>query len=80
MARSGLITTEQLDDYLTNNYTELKNKIRIVDITRQQYSPTNFDSVKTTITGEDGKDYSVFTNDCLGIVPVIVTAANALYF
>ena len=28
MARSGLITTEQLDDYLTNNYTELKNKIR----------------------------------------------------
>lgn len=80
MARSGLITTEQLDDYLTNNYTEIKNKIRIVDITRQQYNQANFNSVKSTITGEDGKDYAIYTNDCLGIVPVIVTATNALYF
>ena len=84
MARSGLLTTEQLDDYLTNNYTEIKNKIRIVDITRHEYEQAPFKSVKSIIvdnpTSALSTTYAVYTNECLGIVPLIVTATNALYF
>jgi len=84
LARSGLLSTEQLDDYLTNNYTDIKNKIRIVDITRNQYESTPFNSIKSTYIDDANSrlstSYSVYTNDCLGIVPLIVTATNALYF
>lgn len=84
MARSGMIPTEKLDDYLTNNYTDIQNKIRIVDITRHQYEPTPFNTVRSVIEDNSvyGKkeSYSIYTNECLGIVPVIVTPANALYF
>ena len=83
LARSGLLSTEQLDDYLTNNYTDIKNKIRIVDITRNQYEPTPFNSVKSTYVDTSTRlssSYSIYTNECLGIVPLIVTATNALYF
>lgn len=81
LAKSGMISMEQLDDYLTENYTDIHNKIRIVDITRKQYEPTTFDSVQSILTDEeDGSKYAIYTNDCLGIVPVIVTPANALYF
>ena len=84
MARSGMIPTEKLDDYLTNNYTDIQNKIRIVDITRHEYEPTPFNTVRSVIEDNSvyGKKepYSIYTNECLGIVPVIVTPANALYF
>lgn len=79
-ARSGMITTDQLDDYLTNDYTQIQNKIRIVDMTRHQYDPTSFDTVKSTLSDENGQTYSIYTNDCLGIVPVVVAPTNALYF
>lgn len=80
IARSGLISMDKLDDYLVNDYTDLNNKIRIVDIARNKYEQASFDSVMTYKTSSDGQKYGIYTNDCLGIVPVIVTPANALYF
>ena len=81
LAKSGMISMEKLDDYLTENYTDIHNKIRIVDITRKQYEATPFESVQSNLSDEsDGSKYAIYTNDCLGIVPVIVTPANALYF
>lgn len=84
MARSGMLPLSALDEYLTNNYTDIRNKIRIVDITRHEYEPTPFNTVRSVIeeVGVYGKkdSYSIYTNECLGIVPVIVTPANALYF
>lgn len=86
MAKSGMIHLSVLDDYLTNNYTDLLNKIRIVDITRHEYEPTPFNTVKSVIEDDSNsaygrnESYSIYTNECLGIVPVIVTPANALYF
>ena len=79
MAKSGLLTLDKLDDYLTNDYTDIHNKIRIVDITRQQYEQASFDSIKCTLSDDANSQYSIYTNDCLGIVPVIVSPANALY-
>jgi len=78
-AKSGLLDIEKLDDYLTNNYSGLQNKIRIVDITRNNYESTPFNSIKSILSDENGT-YSTYTNDCLGIVPVIVAPTNALYF
>jgi len=53
----------------------IKNHIRIVDVSKQQYTKANFNCVST--------DYSTgtqTTNDALGIFPVITTASNALLF
>ena len=46
----------------------------IVDITRAQYDTVeNYNCVSS-------EALSVWTNECLGIVPVVVTPANAMYF
>ena len=61
------------DKYLTNSITPQQNKIRIYDITRTQYEPLN--SYNGCVTTNETN-----TNDCLGIVPVIVTPYNAMFF
>lgn len=69
--KSGLITMDELDQLLIG-MTELnleKNIIKIIDKTRSKYNRD-----KTMNDTKDG------TNQYLGIVPVITTAINALYF
>lgn len=76
-----MISIDELDELLTGGYTRVANKLRIVDISRTQYSSVPFECVKSTIRGEtsDG-DYVKATNEILGIVPVVVAPTNALYY
>ena len=76
---SGKLTMKQLDDLKVGNVAAIKSKMRIVDISRSNYTSTSFPTVSSVI--EDGcMSATVETNDCLGIVPVVVSPVNALYF
>lgn len=71
-------TLENFDNFVTTSKQSLQNTIRIYDITKYQYKKLNStaDLVQTRISA----DTYINTNDCLGIIPIIVTAANALFF
>lgn len=80
-ANSGMLTLDELDELLTGGYTRVANKLRIVDISRTQYSSVPFECVKSTFRGETSAgDYVKATNEILGIVPVVVAPTNALYY
>ena len=66
---------DSLDNLITHQKGGLpKNTIRIYDMTRAKYqSIQNCQCISCD-------ELSAWTNECLGIVPVIVTPANALYF
>lgn len=76
---SGKITMSQFDDLKVGNVAAIKNKIRIVDISRSNYDEATQATVSSYIKDECTATV-VETNDCLGIVPVIVSPVNALYF
>lgn len=77
---SGIADLNTLDQHLTYSKSLPRNKIRVYDVTRNQYSPYDeHDCVQSQMTN-DQTDAKVWTNDCLGIVPVLVAAPNALYF
>lgn len=80
-ANSGMLSIDDLDELLTGSYTRVRDRIRIVDISRTQYSTVPFECVKSTFRAAtpDG-DYVKATNEILGIVPVVVSPTNALYF
>jgi len=66
---------EELDNFITRRTGSIpKDTIRIYDITRSQYGTIQ----NCKCVSSDA--ISAWTNECLGIVPVIVTPANALYF
>lgn len=62
---SGMITMDNLDKFRTEQSKVPNNQIFIVDLTRQKYQSDDSDYIK--------KEY-------VGILPVITTAANALYY
>lgn len=66
---------EDLDNLITHRMGNFpQNRIRIYDMTRAQYGTVeNYKCVSSDAV-------SAWTNECLGIVPVIVTPVNALYF
>lgn len=75
---TGLISIEQLDQYLTGMDGELaNNEILIVDKTRGQY---NRDKTMQDISAVIDGTTTLSTNQYLGIVPIITTVTNALYF
>lgn len=79
-AGSGVADLETLDQHLTYSKSLLRNRVRIYDITRKQYGAYDkYDCVRSHVQNDES-DVPVWTNDCLGVVPVLVTAANALYF
>lgn len=69
----GKNSIEQFDHYLVNERSVIPNTIRIYDVLRSEYDV--FDNSTTYVSSENG-----VTNDFLGIVPVIVTPVNALFF
>lgn len=71
----GKAPLSEFDRNLTSTKSIEKGKIRIYDTTRAQYGVLDkkWNAVSCTSLGE-------WTNDCLGIVPVIVTPANAMFF
>lgn len=68
---SGLMSIDELDQLLVGMHSHNldENEIKIVDKTRQQYGRDK------TMQDTDSR-----TNQYLGIVPIITTVANALYF
>lgn len=65
---------QNLDDLITSHKSVLPGTMRIYDITRAKYdSVANYNCVSSDAL-------SSWTNECLGIVPVVVTPANAMYF
>lgn len=76
-----MMSIDELDDLLTGSYTRVRDRIRIVDISRTQYSQVPFECVKSTFRASTPEgDYVKATNEILGIVPVVVAPTNALYF
>lgn len=64
------ITEGIYDNYKIGNVGVQQNTIKIVDINKTRLQTTNFNSISSI----DG-----FTNDCLGIFPVLITPVNAIY-
>lgn len=68
ISKSGLMTMDDLDSLRTNQLKLVPGSIRIVDITRSKYS-----SEYNIINKEFPKEY-------LGLLPVITTPMNAMYY
>ena len=81
-SRDGKDSIENLDKYLTNSHKVNKRTVRIYDMTRIQYSKLQvYDGCVSSYEIDEDHNISGYnSNDCLGIVPVIVTPANALFF
>ena len=75
---SGTMSNVELNSYLNKTTLPNENTIRIVDISHQRYSKSYNDTVYTT--SDEFQPQKMYSNDCLGIVPVIVSPANAIYF
>lgn len=72
--RSNLMSIEQFDSCKTRASTVPVNHLRIVDMTKVQYEKCKISvSDITQVT-------SYFDSECLGIMPVIVTPANAMFY
>lgn len=72
---NALISLEDLDKYKTGEQIIEKNTIQIVDITRKQYEKINMLSSFSANTKIIEK-----SEELLGIMPVIVSPINAMYF
>lgn len=76
-----MMSLDEFDKYLTRNIlptadsSNSSGKMTIVNISNNRYEKTSWNSIKT----KQGSK-TIQTNDCLGIVPVIVSPANALYY
>ena len=79
-AGSGVASLDTLDKHLTYSKALLKNRIRVYDITRSQYAKFDTHNCVNSLVDNELESQRVWTNDCLGIVPIVTTAANALYF
>ena len=79
-AGSGVASLDILDKHLTYSKSLLKNPVRIYDITRSQYETFDSHNCVSSLIDNEQEIQGVWTNDCLGIVPILVTATNALYF
>lgn len=76
----GYDTLDNLDHLLTGSRSTLKNSMRIYDISRTQYQAYDLEECVTSLVEDDSERRVVATNDCLGIIPVVTTAANAMWF
>ena len=75
--KCGKDSISAVDAYLTDTKRVQVGKIRIYDMTRTQYNALDeYPGCVSSIVKSD----VIETNDCLGIVPVIVTPVNAMYF
>lgn len=79
-AGSGVASLDTLDKHLTYSKALLKNRIRVYDITRSQYQQFDTHNCVNSLADNELESQRIWTNDCLGIVPIVTTAANALYF
>ena len=74
---NDLISLDKLDEYKTAGFKEI-NKIRIIDITQKQYETIDLLSIYND--NVNNKHNVIINNEFLGIMPVVVSPLNALYF
>ena len=80
-SQSGKISLDEFDDLKVGNSKSLLRTqsgngiIRVVDISKSRLQKADFNCVSSWTTSG-----IQWTNECLGIFPVIVTPANALYW
>lgn len=80
---SGKLGIEDIDGYLTGDKAPTLNTIKIVNTSKTRYQKTAFDTVKTQLSDDavlSGEDAEIQSNDCLGIIPVIVSPTVAMYY
>ena len=75
LADDKLISLSTLDQLLTSTKVLEKNTIKIIDITRSTYDKANIVSSDLTSTSLIAQNC-----ECLGIMPLIVTPMNALFY
>lgn len=73
---AGYIGRDEYDRLCTSSRFIQKNKIRFVDITRSKYGSARIK--QKLVRGEP--QFSVADTPCLGYMPVVTTAVNAMYF
>ena len=79
--RTGRISLTDLDDLRTGVKASMLNKIKIVDISRERLTKTGFDSTSISVRIDDSSAAeTIWTNEALGIFPVITTPVNAMFF
>lgn len=77
---SGLISIEDYDKLKIGESNNLPiNTIRIVNKIRNKYNPAAFNCVSSTVY-TNGEPDIVKTNEILGIIPVLVSPTEALYY
>lgn len=74
---SNLLTLDQLDQLKTRSqvYQLKPNTLRIVDISRRKYKSINLE-----FTEEGQQSTKISAIECLGIMPVLVSPINAMFF
>jgi hypothetical protein len=89
MRGGGKIPLSTLDNYRTGNDRPSIDTIRIVNLKNNKYEALTANCIKTNLTAlhegssillNDEKNDEIYTNECLGYVPIIVSPVNALYF
>ena len=78
----GMSTMDELDQLITGHKKVPVGTMRVYDMTRSKYQKFEQYSKCVMQENEDiSSDLSsIETNECLGIVPIVVTPMNALYF
>lgn len=75
--RSGKISLDEFDSLKVGSVnSKIRNKIRVVDISRGRMQKADFNCVSAM--SKSGQVQ--WSNECLGIFPVIVAPTNALYW
>ena len=74
---ASLISLDDYDKYKTHEKTITPNTFRIIDITQKKYD--NIGMVSANVELQDSK-YANVAEEFVGIVPVVVSPMNALYF
>lgn len=79
---SSTESIEDLDDQIVGNKAAVREgTFRIVDITHQKYSvlqKPSLNAVQSEIKQLHAEPSMVWTNECLGLVPIVVTPTNAM--
>ena len=70
------MTFDEFDSYKTNSGNVSQNKLLIVDISKKRYTK---DLLINNVL-KNNEDNFYFDNECIGLVPVIVSPINAMYF
>lgn len=79
---SGKISLSEFDKFITGEKQADLNTIKIVNLKQNQYNSITANCIQTTVSAlglGNESNLPIYTNDCLGYVPVIISPYQALY-